>query len=105
MPQRQQIHALDRKHNVIKVFTIPTEVDRQSPVDWYDIGNGQAIAVFTRPGSTRGTRTILTKRMVYRIANDGSIQDRYELTLQIGIARAERTDASLMASLLHFRYR
>ncbi len=90
---RQQIHALDRKHNVIKVFTIPTEVDRQSPVDWYDIGNGQAIAVFTRPGSTLEPNS-LTKRMVYRIANDGSIQDRYELTLQSGSrVQSEQTRA------------
>jgi len=81
--RRQQIHALDHKHNVIKVFTIPTEVDRQSPVSWYEIGNGGAIAEFVRPWST-GEADNVTKRMVYRIADDGAIQDRFELTLQTG---------------------
>ncbi len=80
---KQQIHALDRKHNVIRVFSIPTEVDRQSPVQWYEIGDGRAIAVFDRPSST-GEPVNVTKQMVYRIANDGSIQDWYELTLKWG---------------------
>ncbi|MFI5460866.1 MAG: hypothetical protein ACHRXM_36105 [Isosphaerales bacterium] len=80
---RQQIHALDHKHNVIKVFTIPTEADRQGPVYWYEIGNGQAVADFVRPWST-GEADNVTKRMVYRIADDGAIQDRFELTLQTG---------------------
>jgi hypothetical protein len=77
---RQQIHILDHKHNIIKVFAIPNEVDRQSPVQWYEIGNGQAIADFIRPGST-GEADNVTKRMVYRIADNGAILDRFEVTL------------------------
>ena len=97
---RQQIYALDQQHHVIKVFTIPTEADRQSPVQWYEIGNGQAIAVFTRPSST-GEADNVPKQMVYRIADDGAIQDRFELDLQTGIVRlsSRRKPAS---SLLRF---
>ncbi len=80
---RQQICTLDRNHKVIRVFIIPTEVDRQSSVQWYEIGDGRAIAVFA-----------FTKCLVYRIAKDGSIQDRYELTLQAGSpAQSEQTRA------------
>jgi len=95
---RQQIYALDRKHKVIKVFIIPTEGDRQSAVAWYEIGHGQAIAVFARPGST-GDPDNVTKQVVYRIANDGAIQDRFEVTLHNG-SRAETKQArALMAAL------
>jgi hypothetical protein len=79
----QQIHVLDQKHHVIKVFTIPTEVDRRSPVQWYEIGNGQAIAVFDRVSST-GEPGNVSKQMVCRIANDGAIQDQFELDLRTG---------------------
>jgi len=94
---RQQIYVLDHKHNVIKVFTIPTEVDRQSPVQWYEIGNGQAFAVFVRPSAT-GEPENLTKRTVYRVADDGAIQEGFELTLQSGaVAQSKQARAFLLA--------
>ncbi len=75
MRTTQQIYELDQQYRVLKVFTIPTEADRQSSVQWFGRDNGQAIAVFTRPTSPR---------MVYRIAGDGTIQDQFELELQTG---------------------
>jgi hypothetical protein len=80
---RQQIHALDHKHRVTRVFTIPTEVGRASAVYWYEIDNGQAIAAFSPPRSTEDPDNV-TKQMVYRITAEGAIQDRFELTLQTG---------------------
>jgi len=83
MRTRQKIHALDHDHNVIKVFTIPTEIDRRSPVQWYEIGNGEAVADFTL-SRTMEEADDLAKHMVYRIAEDGAIRNRLELTLQTG---------------------
>jgi hypothetical protein len=95
---RQQIYALNRNHKVIKVFIIPTEVDRQSPAQWYEIGHGQAIAVFVRPGST-GEPDNVTKWMVYRIAQDGAIQDRFEVALHNGSRAETKQVRASMAAL------
>ena len=75
--------GVNHDHNVIKVFAIPTEVDSQSPVQWYDIGNGEAIADFTLSRTTEESDNLAT-RMVYRIAEDGAVHERFELTLQTG---------------------
>jgi hypothetical protein len=94
---RQQIYALDHKHNVIKVFTIPTETDRRSPAEWYELGDGKAIVVFVRPSST-GEPDNVTKQMAYRIADDGAIQDQFKLTLQTGSpVPNKQTEAALLA--------
>jgi hypothetical protein len=68
---RQRIYALDRqRHKIIKVFTIPSEADRERTADWYETENGQSTVVFWRTG--------------YRLGNDGAIKDRFEFTLQTG---------------------
>ena len=51
------IHALDHKHHVTRVFTLPTDIDRRSSVDWYELGNGQAIAVVGPVAADRTNRT------------------------------------------------
>ena len=79
----QQIHVLDHKHNVRRVFAIPAEVDRASPAYWYEIGDGQAIVDFVQPWSP-GQPDNVTRHAVYRIAANGAIQDRFELMLQSG---------------------
>ena len=68
------------------------EVDRRSSVQWYQIDGGQVIAVFAPPPSTSANRTSVSRRMVYRIASDGAIQDRFEVELanRIDQARANR---------------
>ena len=82
----RQIHVLNREHASTKVFTIPTEADRQSPVFWYEIGNGRALADFDRPWSTEGADNI-ARRMAYRIADDGTIVEQYDLALQSGMLK------------------
>jgi len=79
----QQIYELDQKQQILKVFTIPTEADRRSSVQWFGRDNGQAIAVFTRPHAF-GDEDSPSKLMVYRIAGDGAIQEQFELDLQVG---------------------
>jgi hypothetical protein len=97
---KKEIYALDRRHNVFRVFTIPTQVDHQSPVYWYEIGDGRAIAEFLEPWSA-GEPQNITKRMVYRIADDGSIQDRFELSLRSG-TRAQNEQANSFLFALGF---
>jgi hypothetical protein len=80
---RQQVVALDQKHKVVGLFTVPTEVDRQSQLNWYEIGEGKAIAELFQSWSAREADNA-TNRIVYRIGADGVIQDRFELTLQTG---------------------
>jgi hypothetical protein len=93
---KQKIYLLDHKHNVVKVFTIPTESDRRSPLDWYEIGDGRRIVEYVRP-QAGGEAENVTKRVIYRIADDGTIQDTIELTLQSGAgATSERAQAVLL---------
>jgi len=93
----QRMYALDRKHNVIRVFTIPTEVDRQSQAQWYEIGNGEAITVFFRPNSA-GDADNVSRQMVYRIAANGAIREQVELTLKNGgPAGNKQAEAYLLA--------
>ena len=67
----QQIQTLDHNYKTTRAFTIPNEVDRSDRgVTWYEIDNGQAIAI--------------TPRTVYRIAVDGTIQDQVEYNLKTG---------------------
>ena len=42
----EQIQRLNRNHQVISVFTIPTARTAQTAVSWYEIGDGRAIAEF-----------------------------------------------------------
>jgi hypothetical protein len=79
----QQIRTLSHNYQVTRVFNNPTEADRQSQVTWYEIGNGEAIAEFHRPGATRGAFNI-APRTIYRIAGDGTILDQFEVILQTG---------------------
>ncbi len=79
----RHIHELDLKHHVLRVFTIPTEADRRSSVQWFGMDSSQAIAVFT-PSFSAGEPDSVSKLKVYRIASDGVIQDQFELGLQTG---------------------
>jgi len=87
----QQIHELDLQHHVLRVFTIPTEADRRSSVQWFAMDNGQAIAVFT-PSYSTGEPDSVSKLKVYRIAGDGAIQDQFELDLQTGSVPKQTQD-------------
>ncbi len=78
-----QIQELDRNDHAAKVFTIPSGVDRQSQVEWYELENGQAIAVIDMVRPT-GEENSLPRRMVYRISSDRTIQNEFELHLQFG---------------------
>jgi hypothetical protein len=77
------VYVLDHRHNVTKVFAIPTEIDRQSSVSWCELGNGQAIAEFDAPWSPEEADKF-RRRMVFRIAADGAIQDQFEVALSTG---------------------
>ncbi len=66
-----QIQVLDQRDHLVRAFSIPAEVDPRSQVAWYELGTGQAIAVFLN-------------RLVYRISGDGAIQDHFTVDLQAG---------------------
>jgi hypothetical protein len=76
------IYILNRKHENKRAFTIPTEAGRRSDVSWYDTADGQAWAEVSRPGWAADKSE---PRVVYRFAGDGTIRDRFELTLQSGV--------------------
>jgi hypothetical protein len=77
---RQQIFTIDRNHKVVRQFTIPSEIDPRSTVYWYEVAGGQAIANFTPPSATRVPRG--GQNTLYRIAADGAILERFEVSLQ-----------------------
>jgi hypothetical protein len=65
---------------------------------WYEIGDGRAIVAFSR-GLSPGEPDIITKEIVFRVANDGTIQDRFELTLQTGWPATRPRSRALQAAL------
>ena len=94
------VYVLDHRHNVTKVFAIPTEIDRGSPLSWCELGNGQAIAEFDAPWSPEEADSV-KRKTVYRIAADGAIQDRFEVALLTGFpVTNKKTRASLAAIVL-----
>jgi hypothetical protein len=96
----RQIHELDQQHRVKKVFSLPAGFDRQSPVQWYEIKGGQAIADVGPVWSTGQPANVL-RHMVYRIKGDGTIEDQFAVDLQSGTSAPERaTQAFLLALVL-----
>jgi hypothetical protein len=79
-----QIYKLDHQHRITLDFAIPTEVDRQSALQWYETNKGQSIVVFIRDRALGDPTPILTKLGVYRLTGDGAIQEQFELALQTG---------------------
>ncbi len=82
---RQQIQTLDHNYKLTRTFTIPTEADRRSPMTWYEIDNGQAITI--------------APRTIYRIAVDGTIQDRFEVNLKNGSRELSQEMGAFLMSL------
>jgi hypothetical protein len=93
------VYVLDHRHNVTKVFAIPTEIDRQSPVSWCELGNGQAIAEFDAPWSPEEADNV-KRKTVYRIAADGAIQDRFEVALSTGSPVTSKRTRDLLAAIV-----
>jgi hypothetical protein len=92
---RQKIYALSHQHEIVRDFTIPIEIDPRSTVLWYETGTGLALAEFSPPASTGA----FTKEIVYRIADDGAIRDRFELTLQSGSQSPSQETQSMLLGL------
>ena len=64
---------------------------------WYELDDGQAIAEFVRGWSDPEPDNV-TKRMVYRIAADGTIQEQFELDLQTGSPATDRRDLPMQVA-------
>ncbi len=79
----RQIHKLDHKYQITGGFTIPTEVDLQNPVTWYEVKEGQSLALFVLPAITQ-ERSQIRPNVLYRIGNDGTVKDRFEVILDNG---------------------
>jgi hypothetical protein len=93
------VYVLDHRHNITKVFAIPTKIDRQSSVSWYELGNGQAIAEFDAPWSAEAADNV-RRKTVYRIAADGAIQDRFEVALSTGWPVTSKQTRDLLAAIV-----
>ncbi len=93
----RRIHELDQRHHVIKVFSLPADLDRRSWVEWYHLKSGQAIAV-VGPVRSTGRRDNVSRQLVYRINGDGAIEDQFAVDLQTrSMAPDARTQVFLMA--------
>ena len=66
---------------------------------WYEADSGRAIADFARPPKTgEAVSGNVTRTMVYRIADNGAIQDSFDLALQTGSnSLSEQAGFALMA--------
>lgn len=94
---KNQIYVLDHQHRVVRQFAIPAEIDRRIPMMWYEPRNGQAIAVFVaRMASPEpGGRA---NRIVYRVAADGTMQDRFDVSLRSGSFAADEASTRKQVS-------
>ncbi len=79
-----QIQVLDQSGHLIKTFSIPSEVDPRSSVEWYAMEKGDVIAVFHND-------------LVYRIGGDGAVQNHFKIELQAGSSGLDQqTQASVL---------
>ncbi len=94
----QQIHELDQQHHVVKVFTLPADVDRRNYVEWHEIKTGQVIAIVGPLWSTGGRDNVM-RQMVYRIKGDGAIEDQFPVDLQTGSTAPNKQVQALWLAL------
>ena len=87
----RKVYRLDNAYKVISTINIPPEIDSSSPLTWYETGKGQAIVecpAVKKPGDDLdGT---VTRSTLYRIANDGTIQESTRSHVEERIERADR---------------
>ncbi len=91
-----EIQILNHNYQITRIFAIPTEASRKSPVNWYELDNGQALVEVQQPGAPGATINIASGTM-YRIAEDGAIQDQFEVNLQSQIEPSEELRGFLFA--------
>jgi hypothetical protein len=80
------LYLLNREHEILRTFSIPTAEDGQFPVSLYELDDGAAYAEFYRWRICTDDRN-LEPRVVYQIAADGTVTDRTELTLESGMLK------------------
>lgn len=80
------IYRLDRAYDVKGTFTLPSEVEPQSLIIWYETAGGQAIVqctVRSSEGDARGAEGA-TRVRLYRVARDGTVQETHDVSLRSG---------------------
>jgi hypothetical protein len=80
---RQQILALDRKHKVVRQFTIPQEISPETAASCYELADGKAIVEFNLPGASKQPSGA-SRSLLFRIGADGTILERTEISLKSG---------------------
>jgi hypothetical protein len=95
---RQQILALDRQHKVVRQFTIPQEISPETAASWYELADGKAIVEFNMPRAP-GESQSTNRSFVYRIAGDGGIVERTEVTLKSGTLASNEADTQMLMFL------
>ena len=76
---------------------IPAEVDRRSSVDLVRAQATARPSPIHRPGAVDRPTRHRHRKLVYRIADDGAIEDQFEVDLQTGSSDPRQSDASLPA--------
>jgi hypothetical protein len=80
-----KVYALNRENSTVRVFDIPND-DRDEPLNWYELGEGQALAEFQRYGQNQEDWSI-NQHMLYWIAADGTIRRRVDVALHSGMSK------------------
>jgi hypothetical protein len=96
---RQQIVALDRQHKVVRQFTIPQEISPKTAASWYELADGKALVEFHLPAESSES-PLTYRRLLYRIAADGAILERTEVTLKSGSLLDDGMGTQIMMILL-----
>jgi len=89
----QAIYALNNRHRVVREFAVSDESEREHVAMWYQMPDGRAV-VSIRRGWTQSS----VRDAVYRLAADGTVDDRHEVELPLGdLAWNQTTDGLLFA--------
>jgi hypothetical protein len=97
---RHKVHCLDHQYKLKRTWTLPTEVVRWGFLDWYEVGDGRAIVRLIEPWPGVGADgASVFREIVYRIADDGAIQDMFELSLKTGDRAMSEQEQGLMLAL------
>ena len=98
-----KVYKLDHEYDVVGVVTLPAEIGSRVAISWYEVDDGRAVVACSLPTSDEDedeeiVRHDVSKRMVYRIAADGTIESSLEVALQTGSAQiSEQAAFSLTA--------
>jgi len=94
-----KIYKLDQDYKVVGTFNVPAEIDRDTPVTWYESHSGKSIAEYSLAEKGGKPVSNVRRQAVYTIASDGTIRNTTEIALQNGAVLEKDEEQFLLFTL------